>query len=216
MKRVVSWMVVFAIAMAFVEAAVVVYLRVLTHGGPFVQEGAAILPPHLLAIEVAREAATLVMLVAAGFLAGRDRWEGGLLFWLAFAVWDIAYYGWLWVLIGWPRSLFEWDVLFLIPVPWTGPVLAPVLVSLGLIAGVAALLRVRAKGGRPAVGPWNVAAILAGALVIFSSFTLDFRTALFGRPPDRYHWELFGAGFLIAGLGVRRAARPEGERVRSG
>jgi|SRR5579862_1424114 len=209
MKRIVGWTVVYAIAMAFVESAVVVYLRALTHGGPFVPGGADFIPPRLLRIEVVREAATLVMLLALGRVAGRNAWERRLMTWLAFAVWDLAYYAWLWVLLGWPRSLFEWDVLFLIPVPWTGPVLAPILVSLGLIVGVGALLRVLQTGQRPSPRLWKLGAVLVGGLLILASFTLDFRAALQGHPPDQYHWGLFGVGFATAAVGFLAIALPE-------
>jgi hypothetical protein len=201
MRRLVAGTVLYALAMAFVESAVVVYLRALTHGGPFVDTASAVLPPSILGVEIAREASTLIMLAAVGWLAGRDRWERTALFWLAFAIWDLAYYGWLWVLIGWPPSLLAWDVLFLIPVPWTAPVLAPVLVSLGLAAGAAMVLRGLARGVRPAFRRWNCAAIIVGGVLIFSTFVVDFRTAIHGRAPDRYHWGFFALGFVLAALG---------------
>jgi membrane protein implicated in regulation of membrane protease activity len=50
-----------------------------------------------------------------------------------FAIWDIFYYIFLWLLIGWPESFFTWDILFLLPVTWVGPVLAPVINSLTMI-----------------------------------------------------------------------------------
>ena len=82
-----------------------------------------------------REAATLVMLLGVAMLAGTDRWDRIALFCIAFGVWDIAYYVWLWVFLRWPPSLLTWDVLFLIPVPWVGPVVAPVIVSVVMIVG---------------------------------------------------------------------------------
>ncbi|HXQ28728.1 MAG TPA: hypothetical protein VN848_05615 [Gemmatimonadales bacterium] len=208
MRRVMLWTVVYALAMAFVEAAVVVYLRELTHGGPFADPATAILPPHILAIEAAREASTIVMLVAVGWLAGRDLWERGLVFLLAFAIWDLAYYAWLWVLIGWPSSLLDWDVLFLIPVPWTAPVLAPVLASLELVGGVAALLRLSARRERPAFTLGSVSAILGGGLIVFGTFVVDFRAASQGRAPGEYHWAVFAVGLLLSGVGLAAAARP--------
>ena len=135
MKRTTLWVVVYAIAMAFVEAAVVVYLRqILAPGDPTVSTpttGVSAIP----VVEAFREAATIVMLLAVGVLAGGDTWERFLWFSCAFGIWDIFYYVWLRVLIGWPVSVFSWDVLFLIPVPWTAPVLAPVIISLGLVVG---------------------------------------------------------------------------------
>src|ERR1700693_5182943 len=146
MKRIVFAAVAYAVAMAFVESAVVVYLRALGPAGPSLASTLPILPHPIIRIEVAREAATIVMLVAVAGLAGRNRGERSLVFLLVFAVWDIAYYGWLWVLIGWPPSVFTWDVLFLIPVPWMGPVLAPLLVSVGLVVASLSLLGRREHG----------------------------------------------------------------------
>jgi hypothetical protein len=207
MTRVVAWTVIFAIAMAFVESAVVVYLRALAHGGPFVALGSPLLPPQILGIEVAREAATLVMLAALACVASRDSWDRQIVFWLAFATWDLAYYGWLWVLIRWPPSLLSWDVLFLIPIPWAAPVLAPVLVSLSLLGGVWALLRVRAASKRPRFGARSLAGIILGGLVVFGSFVVDVRTTLHGQAPDHYHWELFTLGALIAVAAFAAAVR---------
>src|SRR5256714_5264609 len=128
------WVALFGIAMAAVESAVVVYLRALHAGAAPLSVLQFELPTHLLAIEVAREAATLVMLIAVAAVASRDAWEGLLYFALAFGLWDIFYYVWLWIFIGWPPSLFTWDVLFLIPVPWLRPGLAPLLFGPGFVA----------------------------------------------------------------------------------
>ncbi|MBK6833902.1 MAG: hypothetical protein IPG89_06345 [Bacteroidetes bacterium] len=65
------------------------------------------------------------MLVGAGIIAGKTRLTRFAYFIIAFAIWDIFYYVFLYVLLQWPESLFTWDILFLVPVPWTGPVIAP-------------------------------------------------------------------------------------------
>ena len=83
--------------------------------------------------EVVREAATLVMLLAVGGLAGRS-WRSRLGYALvAFGVWDIFYYVFLKIITGWPHSLLDWDILFLIPLPWWGPVMAPVSIALVML-----------------------------------------------------------------------------------
>ncbi|MGD2080540.1 MAG: hypothetical protein PVJ36_05370, partial [Nitrospirota bacterium] len=46
-----------------------------------------------------------------------------------FALWDIFYYVFLRVWLGWPRTMMDMDVLFLIPGPWVAPVLLPVAAS---------------------------------------------------------------------------------------
>jgi hypothetical protein len=203
-----AWVAAYAVAMAVVEAAVVVYLRALAPAaGPLAALQTA-LPQRILAIEVVREAATLVMLLAVAFLAGRSGWQRFLYFALAFGVWDLFYYIGLRVFIGWPPSLLTWDVLFLIPVPWIAPVLAPMVVSVGLIAGALWLLARQALDGQSGL-PWTSWAIaLAGAALILLSFTLDSRDVLLhGDPPD-FRWGLFagGVGLGVIGLvvGVRK------------
>src|SRR5665647_1214847 len=97
-----------------------------------------------LGYEQAREAATMVMLLGVGYLAGRTWWQR-LAFWLfAFGVWDIFYYVWLWVLLRWPSSPGTRDLLFLIPREWWAPVWQPVLASLGFIA-VAVLILAKTR-----------------------------------------------------------------------
>ncbi len=188
------WVTLYAIAMAAVESAVVVYLRALHQGTAPLTVLMHEIPAPLIAIELGREVATLVMLVAVAALAAHNAWEGFLYLALAFGVWDIFYYIWLWVFIGWPPSLLTWDVLFLIPVPWLGPVLAPVIVSLCLVAGSLWLL------GRSALRLSRRAWVLAsvGAVLVLLSFTIDYHFALIRRDPPRFRWEIFGPGIVIA------------------
>lgn len=194
--RLVPWLVAYAVAMAYVESAVVAYLRALYYPQGFAFPLAP-LPPDMVAIEIGREAATLVMLVGVAMLAAHDRWERFLAFCVGFGVWDIFYYAWLWVLLGWPPSLLTWDVLFLIPVPWIGPVLAPVLVSIGLVAGGLLLLR-RAVRGEPYDLPAPLRMLLiGGAALVLGSFVLDFQVAVRGLDPPAFRWGLFGAGMSL-------------------
>ena len=129
------WLAVFlyAAAMAWVEAAAVLYLRTLIDRVQPYQPNPLPVAGSMALIEVVREAATLLMLLTVGFLAGRA-WRSRLGYAaIAFGVWDILYYVFLKTICGWPHSLLDWDILFLIPLPWWGPVLAPVLISLLLI-----------------------------------------------------------------------------------
>ncbi|MGA2571139.1 MAG: hypothetical protein ABSF23_11525 [Terracidiphilus sp.] len=119
----------FGIAFGFVEAAVVVYLRAATGLWPGPPEKALAIPAALFRIECFREAATVVMLGVIAFFAGQKIKGKFLAFLWTFAFWDFFYYVWLRVAIGWPRSLFDADVLFLIPVPWVAQVWFPLLVS---------------------------------------------------------------------------------------
>lgn len=143
---------VFATAFAFVEAAVVVYLRhLLGSTQPAVSKeeilllvpGIAFLEPQtglkiisdtvLLNVERVREGATLVMLALVAALAGKSLPQKAVFFFLAFGIWDIFYYIFLRLTIGWPKTLADLDVFFLLPTPWVGPVIAPIAISSFLI-----------------------------------------------------------------------------------
>jgi hypothetical protein len=188
----------FGIAMGYLEAAVVVYLRSAIETG-------SVVPAHdpgtlgtFEAIEVARELATLVMIAAVGWLAGRTRLER--LAWAAvvFGAWDLVYYLGLRLAIGWPPSLDTWDVLFLIPGPWVGPVWAPIVVSAALVgSGLTAARRLRA--GRPiVVGPARALAALAGGGLVILGFLVDTNRVLAGESLAWTGWPLFGAGLALA------------------
>jgi hypothetical protein len=130
----------------FVEATVVVYFRAAAGLSPDykgalsqvqqLEEGNQLdpgtitqFPKILVTVEMVREGATIVMLVAIALLAAsraRERWA---IFLWTFALWDISYYAGLWATIRWPTSLKDLDVLFLIPVPWVAQVWFPLLVS---------------------------------------------------------------------------------------
>ena len=123
----------FAIAMACVESATVFYLRVLVDRIEPYQPNPLPINGALGNVELWREAATLVMLATVGLVAGRS-WRSRVAYAaIAFGVWDIFYYVFLRLMSGWPRTLLDWDILFLLPLPWWGPVLAPVSIALLMI-----------------------------------------------------------------------------------
>ena len=122
----------FAIAMGFMESAVVVYLRELYYPEGF-DFPLKPIGQNIGITEILREAATLIMLITFGIIAGRTKTEKFGFFIYCFAIWDIFYYIFLKLLLGWPESLLTWDILFLIPVTWVGPVIGPVINSLTMI-----------------------------------------------------------------------------------
>jgi hypothetical protein len=187
---------IFGAAFAFVEASVVVYLRALYYPEGF-SFPLKMLDRSILSVELAREAATIVMLIAVGLLAGRHRWEKFSYFMIAFGVWDIFYYVWLYVALGWPASLLDRDILFLIPLPWIGPVIAPVLISLLMIASGSTVVVRFARGRAFRVGllPWILAIVATG--FILSSFMIDTAATLQGAAPAPYHYSLFIAGMAL-------------------
>lgn len=184
----------FAAAFAFVESTVVVYLRALYYPDGFYFPLKLIQPDHLM-VELAREAATIVMLVAAGMLAGEQRWEKFGFFIFAFGVWDILYYVWLKAILDWPQSVFDWDILFLIPLPWIGPVIVPVLISLFFI--VAGMLIVMKEKGKfhPPLTAW-IAALVGSGLILYS-FMKDAGATLLRAMPQPYAYGYFIAGFAL-------------------
>ena len=134
----------FGIAFGYIEATVVVYLRAIFYPDGFVfpithfgdMSGAM----RFLLTEIGREVATLVLIFATCYLLGRNRRRRLAYFMIIFAVWDIFYYAWLKLLLDWPVSLTDWDVLFLMPVAWAGPVLAPIVTSAIMLVIAAILL----------------------------------------------------------------------------
>ena len=191
---------IFAIAMAYLESAVVVYLRGLYYPDGF-QFPLIDIPLPVLLTEIGREAATIVMLWAIARMLAKNGREWFAYFAFNFGVWDIWYYLWLKILLNWPASILEWDILFLIPVPWLAPVLAPVLVSIALIFAAIVILN-REEKDSPLIIPKAIwfFEIIAGLIIIISFITeLDVLEAK--QVPQYFPWWLFFCGYL-AGLSV--------------
>ena len=194
----------YAAAMAYVESAVVLYLRTMVgHVDPY-QPDPVMLPEGLVRAEMVREAATLIMLFAVGWLAGRT-WRSRLGYTLvAFGVWDILYYVFLVPLSGWPRSLLDWDILFLLPLPWWGPVLAPVSIAvLMAVGGTLVSLFDRPERARWP-GPWAWGASLIGVVLVLYVFMADAIRAAGGGAeavrhvrPIQFNWPVFVVAWLL-------------------
>jgi hypothetical protein len=192
----------FAIGMAWVESAAVYYLRMLVDRIEPYQANPLPVAGALGAIELVREAATLLMLLTVGILAGRT-WPHRIAYSaIAFGVWDIFYYVFLRIMTGWPRSPFDWDVLFLLPLPWWGPVIAPVsIAALMVVWGTLATQRsvTGAVAGRRALWILNGTGI-ALALYVFMADAIgalqvgmDVRHVL----PTSFNWWLFGTALAL-------------------
>jgi len=142
--------------------------------------------------------------VAVGLLAGRT-WRSRLAYSLiAFGVWDILYYVFLAVISGWPRSILDWDVLFLIPLPWWGPVLAPTAIAALMVIG-GTLISQFDEPDRPVWpgrGAW--ALNLLGVLIALYVFMTDAIQALPGGVdavravlPVWFNWPLFVVALIL-------------------
>jgi hypothetical protein len=209
---------VFAIAMGILEGIVVVYVRQLYYPEGF-HFPLTLLSPDMLKVEWLREIATIVMLVSIAWLAGKNFIQRLSFFLFTFAVWDIVYYVLLKWILDWPSSLLTWDILFLIPIPWLGPVLAPVICSLTMIVMAVLYAYLPAKGYPFIIRPLDWILILTGSAIIFFTFIRDYlkliaRTgilsdgdnpvikenfwkAITSFVPDHYNWWLFFAGELL-------------------
>ena len=209
------WITLFSIAMGYLESSVVVYLREILYPAGFAFPLVPI-SPRLAVTEVFREAATLVMLLGAGMMAGRTRAEKFAFFIYSFAVWDIFYYVFLKLLLGWPSSLLTWDILFLLPVTWTGPVLAPLLSSLAMICLALVIVFFNGKEAEAKLSCPEWIVLISGATAQLLAFTWDYarfilhhsrfvdlwtfpgRQYLFGLSaqylPVSFNWGLFLAG----------------------
>src|SRR5208283_1702927 len=188
---------IFSIAMAWVESSTVVYLRTLVNRIEPYQQTPLPIIDSFGATEIVREAATLIMLVTVGWLAGTS-WKSRLGFFMAaFGVWDIFYYLFLKIIVGWPHSLFDWDVLFLIPLPWWGPVLSPILISLISIILGSLLAQNEISDATFQIGRLSWSFYLCGISVALSVF-MDHSIEAIGKGnsgvedlPAQFNWPLF-------------------------
>lgn len=221
LKRTLLSLSLFSFAFGQVEAAVVVYLRTIAqpfraHLGLPIGEPLPLFDPgqlgdvhRLMYIELGREAGTLLMLAAVAWAAaGRNVRNWVAAFAVAFGIWDLAFYFWLWAMIGWPASLGTWDLLFLLPVPWAAPVAAPVIVAASLAIGGSITLAREPEAAPKAA--W--ALLLGGAVVLLVAFMWDWRHWVAGGMPRGFPWPVFSAGEILGIGGFALGVRARRER----
>ena len=226
--RIIAGLALFGIAFGYLEASVVVYLRSIytplrSQLHPLVSGNEifplisfdqlrAFGPEHVvrLRIELGREFSTLAMLAAVAIVAARNFRQWIAAFIICFGVWDITFYAFLKLLVGWPASLFTWDILFLLPVPWTGPVLAPILVSISIVAAGVLVLWREDQGEPYVISPLRWLFIVAGGVIVLISFMIDFRHVASGGLPHPFHWALFltgeAIGIIAFAIGIHRSS----------
>ncbi len=203
------WVILFSIAMGYLEAAVVIYLREIYYPAGF---GFPLSPIEAqdFITETGREAATLIMLVGIGVLSGKTKLQKMSFFLMSFGIWDIFYYLFLKWIINWPANLFTPDILFLLPVPWVGPVICPIILSLTMILLATVILYKERKYRRFSIKARTWLWFVMGSLIVIASFCLDPIQNLENFAPDAVHpyrpenfmWWLFILGelLLIAGI----------------
>jgi len=212
---------IFAAAMAWVESAVVYYLRTMVNRIEPHQPNPLPLIGGLGPAELVREAATMVMLLTVGILAGKNfRPRLGFAA-IAFGVWDILYYVFLKVMCGWPHSLLDWDILFLIPLPWWGPVIAPVSIAILMIlwGTLASGWTFEGLSRRAELQAWIANFVGMGiALYVFMMDALrvsnggveQVRNVL----PQTFNWLLFGTALALMSMPVLHALQAVAPRER--
>ena len=192
----------FALAMAHVEASLVVHLRDLYYpGDPLRLFPLALLSRHDLVIELVRETATLVMILSVALLAARGPGLAFAAFCYVFGLWDLGYYLWLKLMLGWPVNWLEWDVLFLIPWPWFGPWLAPVLIAVLFVVWCVWAMAIP----KPVRFSVTMAVMFVlGALLALCTLLLPAlpllqlgEQAFRGYVPESFSWPLYLAGYLL-------------------
>ncbi len=201
--------VIFSIAFAYIESAVVVYLRVIFHpdGFTFPLSNVDTILQHkaLLLTEIGREAATIVLILTGAWLFGRNLQQRFAYFLTIFAVWDIFYYIWLKIFSAcfkaipdWPQSIMDWDILFLIPIAWAGPVVAPVLVSIVILV-FAVILLYRDCCGRPVrASRIDWIGFTDAAVIIVVSFCIPGPHIAEPNYQSYFYWPVFAAGLIGA------------------
>jgi hypothetical protein len=203
------FVIIWAIAFAYVEAAVVEYLRGLYYppdsGGfkfPLLTLDQIMIQGRehwlRLVIELGRELSTLAMLATVAIVAARNTREWWGYFMVAFGVWDLFYYVWLKVFLDWPASLMTWDLLFLVPVPWVSPVLAPVIVALAMTASGLTVLFYEARGQALVTSWLDWTFLTIGGVIVIVSFCMDYENIIAGGLPAPFNWPLFLLGLLTA------------------
>ncbi len=220
------WFVVvaFAVAMAWLESATVYYLRTLVDRIQPYQPDPLPIQGLLGQVELVREAATLVMVLTVGILAGttwRTRWGYSA---IAFGAWDILYYVFLRMMTGWPQSLLDWDVLFLIPLPWWGPVLAPVSIALLMIVWGTIVTEAPDITNAPVAvkrRAWTLNATgIALALYIFMADSLQqlprLKNGMAFLLPTQFNWLLFCAALVLMSTPLFTIRRPTWGRLMTG
>lgn len=216
------WVTVFAIAMAFMESAVVVYLREIYYPEGF-EFPLSPIDMHIAVTELLREAATIIMLIMIGVFAGKNFITGFAYFIYAFAIWDIYYYIFLKLILGWPERLLTWDILFLIPVTWVGPVIAPIILSLTMILLAISIIYFNRIEKRT-LNRFEWYFLIVGSVILVFGFCLDytvflmekyqfqdifqlsgdaeFQAYLASYIPGEFNWTVFILGEILLLIGI--------------
>ncbi len=222
--QILIWVSIFALTMGIFEGSVVVYLRALYYPAGF---NFPLVPfDNFIGLtELIRELASLFMLLSVGIIAGKNFSQRFAWFLYSFAVWDLIYYLFLYLILAWPQSLLTWDVLFLLPVTWTGPVITPVLISILMILLALIIYHFNNKTqNKVSISKKEWIILISGSVIVFISFIWDYCRFLINHIsfnefqsrkisgklfdlstqyiPESFNWFLFTLGFLVISSGI--------------
>ena len=222
--KTIFWITVFAASMGYFESAIVIYLRQIVYPGGF----AFPLQPiskELATTEIIREAFSLLMLISVSMLTGKTATRRFAYFIFSFAVWDIFYYIFLKILINWPESLMTMDILFLLPVAWVGPVIAPLILSVAMILFALLILYYSARHEQVQLKTRELLMLITGSVVVIISFIQDYIRFILSHCsfvdiwslpandlfklsaqyyPQDFYWPVYWVGFIfiLTGIGL--------------
>ncbi|MFA5856359.1 MAG: hypothetical protein WC867_03310 [Candidatus Pacearchaeota archaeon] len=222
---------IFAIAMAFLETIIVVYLRMMYYPKGFNFPLNPNMDSNIYSLEVIREFFTIVMLVTIAILAAKKFHERFAYFMFSFAIWDIFYYIWLKVILDWPSSLFTWDILFLIPIPWLGPVAAPIICSITMIVFSFLIINFEDKGKKIKIMKSEWILLFSGGILMLYTWMKDYFNLIYKNGflgdyfnlltniefnqlvssfiPVSYNWLIFILGEILMIIAIIRFYRRE-------
>ncbi|MDM5271642.1 hypothetical protein PGH07_05605 [Sulfurovum sp. zt1-1] len=197
MKKCLLTLIVWGVLFGYMEAAIVVYLREIYYPSGFTFP-AVLIDKHIMLTELLREAATLLIMWTTVSLTYPKTQSRIAAFFLLFGVWDIFYYVFLKLLLNWPQSLETWDILFLIPLPWVGPVWAPIIISVGFIFVGMFILQLNHKNRFVTFdNKFLLIELFAASMIIFS-FIIPGNAVVKQSVPTDFPYYLFLLGFLLA------------------
>jgi hypothetical protein len=208
MRNKLIWLTIFSVSMGFLESAVVIYMRELLYPEGFHFPLKA-MKNFIILTELLREAATIFMIWGIAMIASKHRHMRFGWFLYVFALWDIFYYVFLKIILDWPQSWFTWDVLFLIPVVWVGPVLAPIILCFFMLL-LWFIIHHYYHLGHITIAVKDYVLLTLGTLIQIINFCWDNQLYLLNSPkhsdlgllqlnyiPISFNWWLFSIGSML-------------------
>lgn len=156
------------------------------------------------------------MLITVAFICSKNAIHRFAYFLLSFAIWDLCYYIFLKILLNWPESIFTWDILFLIPIPWLGTGIGAVILSMLMLVFSFVLLKFKPETVQILITFPSLIKLVTGSLVTIFSFIINYLIFKAASPPhltsntinsginmlnnykpDEFYWWIYFTGVAI-------------------